>query len=137
MTSPSVHEVRLFPKTGSRRDNGHDVALDGPLRTLTWAMGIEDAASVGVHMLIDSHDANEAPNWRCASHPPTWAIRSHLGHVGRHHQPDRGRDRRHLPAPREVANNQFAGHRVGAPASRSQVVTCVQMLGRGRWWRES
>lgn len=57
INSPTVHDVRLFPKTDldGTTATSADLELDGPLRTLAWAMVIDDDARVGVHMLIDSH----------------------------------------------------------------------------------
>jgi hypothetical protein len=60
MTDLTVHDVRLFPKCpldGSTATSA-DVGLPGPLRTLAWTAVIDDAATLAVHTLIDSHDVH-------------------------------------------------------------------------------
>lgn len=74
--NPTVHDVRLFPKTdldGTTVTN-EDLGLPGPLRTLAWAMVIDDGARVGVHMLIDSHDLDACGRLALRIAP------AHLGH---------------------------------------------------------
>ena len=76
MTTPTVHDVRLFPKTSldGTTVTSADLELPGPLRTLTWAVVLDDAASFGVHMLIDSHDLNACGQLALRIAP------AHLGH---------------------------------------------------------
>lgn len=76
MSDLTVHDVRLFPKCplDGTTATSADLELPGPLRTLAWAGVIDDAASCGVHMLIDSHDL---PG--CAA----MALRVALRHLGR------------------------------------------------------
>ena len=76
MTTPTVHEVRLFPKTSldGFTATSADLELPGPLRTLAWAVVLDDAASFGVHMLIDSHDRNTCGELALRIAP------AHLGH---------------------------------------------------------
>jgi hypothetical protein len=76
MSSPTVHDVRLFPKTSldGTTATSADLELPGPLRTLAWAVVLDDAASVGVHMLIDSHDLNACGELALQIAP------AHLGH---------------------------------------------------------
>jgi hypothetical protein len=60
MTDLTVHDVRLFPKCplNGTTSTSADLCLPGPLRTLAWTAVIDDAATHGVHMLIDSHDVH-------------------------------------------------------------------------------
>ena len=60
MTSPTVCDVRLMAKVDldGTTATSADLDLPGPLRTLAWAMVIDDAADDGVHFLIDSHDVD-------------------------------------------------------------------------------
>ena len=76
MNTPTVHDVRLFPKVelDGTTVTSADLELPGPLRTLAWAVVVDDAARMGVHMLLDSHDIDA-----CAA----LALRiapAHLGH---------------------------------------------------------
>ena len=75
-TSPTICEARLFPKVDldGTTATSADLGLDGPLRTLAWAVVLDDAASVGVHLLIDSHDVHA-----CAE----VALRAAPAHLGR------------------------------------------------------
>ena len=76
MTDLTVHDVRLFPKCplDGTTATSADLELPGPLRTLAWAAVIDDAATFGVHMLIDSHDVHA-----CAA----VALRTAPAHLGR------------------------------------------------------
>ena len=60
MTDLTVHDVRLFPKCPLDGTTATSAGLElpGPLRTLAWTAVIDDAATSGVHMLIDSHDVH-------------------------------------------------------------------------------
>jgi hypothetical protein len=51
----------LFPKTSldGTTVTSADLELPGTLRTLAWVVVLDDAARMGLHLLIDSHDIDE------------------------------------------------------------------------------
>jgi len=76
MTAPTVYDIRLTPKTplDGTTVTSADLELPGPLRTLAWAVVLDDASSIAVHMLIDSHDLNACGEVALRVAP------AHLGH---------------------------------------------------------
>jgi hypothetical protein len=66
----------LFPKTSldGTTVTSADLELPGTLRTLAWVVVLDDAARMGLHLLIDSHDIDERARLGLRIAP------AHLGH---------------------------------------------------------